>query len=85
MLVLTPTPSAGNVTDLIQTQIATQMMEVDPELEFLPIFKGFPGERPDAHLLAAEDWMEAMRVKPDDYIDTFKHTYSIWLMNGTMA
>ena len=24
-----------------------------------PIFKGLPGERPDAHLLAAEDWMEA--------------------------
>ena len=25
-----------------------------------PIFKGLPGERLDAHLLAAEDWMEAM-------------------------
>ena len=24
------------------------------------IFKGLPGERPDAHLLAAADWMEAM-------------------------
>ena len=39
-----------------------------------PIFKGLTGERPDAHLLATEDWMEAMRVKPDDYIDKFKHT-----------
>ena len=29
-----------------------------------PIFKGLPGERPDVHLLATEDWMEAMRVKP---------------------
>ena len=25
-----------------------------------PIFKGLPGERPDAHLLATEDWMQAM-------------------------
>ena len=25
-----------------------------------PIFKGLPGEIPDAHLLAAEDWMEAL-------------------------
>ena len=35
------------------------------------IFKGLPGERPDAHLLATEDWMEAMHVKHDDYIDKF--------------
>ena len=39
-----------------------------------PIFKGLPGERPDVHLLATEDWMEAMRVKSDDYIEKFKHT-----------
>ena len=39
-----------------------------------PIFKGLPGERPDVHLLAAEDWMEAMQVKPNNYIDKFKHT-----------
>ena len=25
-----------------------------------PVFKGLPGERPDAHLLATADWMEAM-------------------------
>ena len=25
-----------------------------------PVFKELPGERPDAHLLAASDWMEAM-------------------------
>ena len=25
-----------------------------------PVFKGIPGERPDAHLLAAADWMDAM-------------------------
>ena len=39
-----------------------------------PIFKGSPGERPDAHLLAAADLMEAMRLKPHDFIDNFKHT-----------
>ena len=25
-----------------------------------PMFKGLPGERPDAHIYATEDWMEAM-------------------------
>ena len=39
-----------------------------------PVFKGLPGERPDAHLLAASDWMEAMRLGPNDFIDNFKHT-----------
>ena len=26
------------------------------------------------HLLAAQDWMEVMLFKEDDYIDKFKHT-----------
>ena len=39
-----------------------------------PVFKGLPGERPDAHLLAAADWMEAMRIGPGDFIENFKHT-----------
>ena len=39
-----------------------------------PIFKGLPGERPDTHIYAAEDWMEAMCFKEDQYIDKFKHT-----------
>ena len=39
-----------------------------------PIFKALPGERPDAHLLAAADWMEAMRIRPIDFIGNFKHT-----------
>ena len=39
-----------------------------------PIFKGLPGERPDAHIYAAEDWMEAMHFREDQYIDKFKHT-----------
>ena len=39
-----------------------------------PIFKGIPGERPDAHIYATEDWMEAMHFREDQYIDKFKHT-----------
>ena len=39
-----------------------------------PIFKGLRGERPDAHLLATADWMEAMQLKPHDFADNFKHT-----------
>ena len=39
-----------------------------------PIFKGLPGERPDAHIYATEDWMEAMHFREDQYIDKFKHT-----------
>ena len=39
-----------------------------------PIFKGTPGERPDAHIYAADDWMEVMRVRRDDFITKFKHT-----------
>ena len=36
-----------------------------------PIFKGLPGERPDAHIYAAEDWMEAMHFRENQYIDQF--------------
>ena len=39
-----------------------------------PIFKGLPGERPDTHIYAAEDWMEAMHFRENQYIDKFKHT-----------
>ena len=46
-----------------------------PQVEIPPpIFKGLPGEWPDAHLLAAEDWMEAMWFHRDEYNDKFKHT-----------
>ena len=39
-----------------------------------PIFKGIPGECPDAHVFAVEDWMEAMHFRENQYIDKFKHT-----------
>ena len=39
-----------------------------------PILKGLPGERPDTHIYATEDRMEAMHFREDQYIDKFKHT-----------
>ena len=46
-----------------------------PQVKIPPsIFKGLPGERPDAHIYAAEDWMEAMHFREDQHIDKFKHT-----------
>ena len=50
-----------------------------------PIFKGLPGERPDAHIYTAEDWMEAMHFREDQYIDKFKHTLNHLAENGTIA
>ena len=46
-----------------------------PRVKIQPlVFKGMPGERPDAHLLAAADWMEAMRIRPGNFIENFRHT-----------
>lgn len=39
-----------------------------------PIFKGLQGERPDAHLLRAEDWFDAYQVRDRDKFREFKHT-----------
>ena len=39
-----------------------------------PVFKGTPGERPDAHLLRAEDWFDAYRVRDREKFREFKHT-----------
>ena len=56
-------------SDLGDEEDATPQVKIPP-----PIFKGLPGERPDDHLLAAEDWMEAMQFHRDEYNDKFKHT-----------
>ena len=46
-----------------------------PQVKIPPsIFKGLPGERPDAHIYAAEDWMKAMQFRENQYIDKFKNT-----------
>ena len=75
MLVSTPTPSTGNSHGLDPDSDSNSDDGSRPRVRIPPpIFKGLPGERPDAHLLATEDWMEAMQVKPNDYIDKFKHT-----------
>ena len=40
----------------------------------LPIFKGLPGERPEAHLLRANDWMDTYNILPVNKPANFKHT-----------
>ena len=39
-----------------------------------PIFKGLPGERPKAHLLRANDWMDTYNILPVNKPANFKHT-----------
>ena len=39
-----------------------------------PIFKGLPGERPEAHLLRANDWMDTYNILPFNKPANFKHT-----------
>ena len=39
-----------------------------------PIFKGLPGERPEAHLLRANDWMDIYNILPVSKPTNFKHT-----------
>ena len=40
----------------------------------LPIFKGLPGERPEAHLLRANDWMDTYNILLVNKPTNFKHT-----------
>ena len=40
----------------------------------LPIFKGLPGERPEAHLLRANNWMYIYNILPVNKPANFKHT-----------
>ena len=37
-----------------------------------PIFKGLPGERPEAHLLRANDWMDTYNILPVNKPANFK-------------
>ena len=39
-----------------------------------PIFKGLPRERPEAHLLRANDWMDTYNILPVNKLANFKHT-----------
>ena len=39
-----------------------------------PILKGLPGERPEAHLLRANDWMDTYNILPVNKPTNFKHT-----------
>ena len=40
----------------------------------LPIFKGLPGERPEAYLLRANDWMNTYNILLVNKPANFKHT-----------
>ena len=55
--------------DLDSDDDDTSQVKIPP-----PIFKGLPGERPNAHIYAAKNWMEAMHFRENQYIDKFKHT-----------
>ena len=39
-----------------------------------PIFKGLPGERPEAHLLRVNDWMDTYNILLVNKLANFKHT-----------
>ena len=39
-----------------------------------PLFKGLPGERPEAHLLRANDWLDTYNILPVNKPAHFKHT-----------
>ena len=39
-----------------------------------PIFKGLPGERPEAHLMRANDWMDTYLIPVIQKPANFKHT-----------
>ena len=45
-----------------------------PRVKISPIFKGLPGERPEAHLLRANDWMDTYNILPVNKPAHFKHT-----------
>ena len=46
-----------------------------PQVEIPPpIFKGLPGERPEAHLLRANDWIDTYNIPPVNKPANFKHT-----------
>ena len=47
-----------------------------------PIFKGLPGERPEAHLMRANDWMDTYLIlvvqKPANFKHTLDHLAREW-------
>ena len=46
-----------------------------PRVRYIPLYSKESQEKdPDTHIYAAEDWMEAMRVRRDNFITKFKHT-----------
>ena len=47
-----------------------------------PIFKGLPGERPEAHLLRANDWMDTYNILLVNKPANFNIPSTTWLESG---
>ena len=47
-----------------------------------PIFKGLPEERPEAHFLRANDWMDTYNILPVNKPANFKHTLDYLAREG---
>ena len=47
-----------------------------------PIFKGLPGERPEAHLLRANDWMDTYNILPVNKPLILSTPSTTWLESG---
>ena len=47
-----------------------------------PIFKGLPGERPEAHLLRANDWMDTYNILPVNKPANLSIPSTTWLESG---
>ena len=82
-----PCPPPAGVTLLAQLVAAMQAPAVGlpapgpgpapppPRVKMSPlIFKGLPGERPEAYLLRANDWMDTYNILPVNKPANFKHT-----------
>ena len=57
-----PTPGPGDPAPLPRVKISP------------PFFKGLPGERLEAHLMRANDWVETYNILPVNKPTNFKHT-----------
>ena len=47
-----------------------------------PIFKGLPGERLEAHLLRANDWMDTYNILPVKNLPIISIPLTTWLESG---
>ena len=90
-----PRPPPAGVALLAQLVAAMQAAAAGllaPDLGLAPspprvkkspsIFKGFPGERPEAHLLRANDWMDTYNILLVKNLIISSIPMTIWLESG---